>query len=276
MARSVDSHFTYVQKRWRVYWQVWSKLAEYALAEMFINRWTNLLFLSGKIIRFGMLLFFLLFIKQSVSSFAGYTADQVVVFFLTYQFLDTLAQIFYRGVYSFSWQVRTGELDFYLSKPLHPLFRILTGKPDFIDVCFFLPTTLLSVYVIRDFFFAASAAQLLWYAVLLFNGFLIATAFHILILSLGVITTEVNNAVMLYRDLNTMARFPVTMYQEPLRTVLLFAIPVGIMNTVPAQVLLGGTPSASMLLTLSIGSIFLILSIKVWDWSITRYTGAGG
>lgn len=262
--------------RWRVYLQVWSKLAEYALAEMFINRWTNLLFLSGKVIRFGMLLFFLLFIKGSIQSFAGYTADQVVVFFLTYQFLDTLAQVFYRGVHTFSWQVRTGELDFYLSKPMHPLFRILTGKPDFVDVGFFIPTTLLSVYIIRDYFFAASPIQLLWYVVLLINGFFIATAFHILILSLGVITTEVNNAVMLYRDMNTMARFPVTMYQEPLRTILLFAVPVGIMNTIPAQVLLGTSPSIYLVGSMGVGLLFLFSSVKIWNWSITRYTGAGG
>lgn len=264
------------RKRLSVYWRVWSTLAEYALAETFINRWTNILFMIGKVLRFGMLLFFLFFIQQSVQEFNGYTPQQIVVFFLTYQFLDTLAQVFYRGVYLFSWQVKSGELDFYLSKPLHPLFRILTGKPDFIDVFFFIPTTLLSVYLMREFFFAADPVTVLAYLLLLVNGFLIATAFHILIISLGVITVEVDNAVMLYRDINTMSRFPVTIYHEMLRNVLLFALPVGLMNTIPAQVLLQSHPTVQIWATLAIGITFLTCSIQVWNWSIKRYTGAGG
>jgi ABC-2 type transport system permease protein len=264
------------RKRLHLYWHVWSKLAEYALAETFINRWANVLFMLGKVLRFGMLLFFLFVIQQSVQDFNGYTPEQVVVFFLTYQFLDTLAQVFYRGVYLFSWQVKSGELDFYLSKPLHPLFRILTGKPDFIDVFFFIPTTLLSVYLMREFFFAAPPLTVLAYILLLINGFFIATAFHILIISLGVVTVEVDNAVMLYRDINTMSRFPVTIYHETLRTILLFAVPVGLMNTVPAQVLLQSNPTVQIWATLIIGTTFLAFSIKVWNWSIKRYTGAGG
>jgi ABC-2 type transport system permease protein len=259
-----------------VYADVWGILAKNALSEAFINRWTNLLFLSGKIVRFGMLLFFLFLIKNSVSTFVGYTTDQVVVFFITYQFLDTLAQVFYRGVYSFSWQVKSGELDFYLSKPIQPLFRILTGKPDFIDVIFFIPSTLLSMYLIRDFLAHASVPNLFLYCLLLFNGFLIATGFHILILALGVLTTEVNNAVMLYRDINVMSRFPITIYQEPLRSILLFAVPVGLMNTIPAQVLMNTQPNVQVWLTATIGICFFFFSLRLWAWSIKKYTGAGG
>lgn len=263
-------------KRLKVYWVVWVTIAQYALAETFLNRWTNLLFLVGKCLRFGMLLFFLYFIKNSVQSFAGYTPEQIVVFFLTYQFLDTLGQVFYRGVYEFSWKVRSGELDFYLAKPMAPLFRILTGKPDFIDVIFFIPTTLLSIYIIRDFFWAASPVALFSYVLLLVNGFLIATAFHILILAFGVVTVEVDNLVMLYRDLNVMTRFPVTIYSQPLRTILLFAIPVGIMNSVPAQVLLNKPLSVTVWFACLFGVGFFYFSLRVWGWAVKQYTGAGG
>ncbi len=259
-----------------VYWTVWLTVAKYALAETFVSRWTNALFFIGKVVRFGMLLFFLLVIKQNVQTFAGYTPEQMVVFFLTYQFLDTLAQIFYRGVYEFSWKVRSGDLDFYLSKPIQPLFRILTGKPDFIDVAFFIPTTALSIYLIRDILLRATSANLATYGILLINGFLIATAFHILILAMGIITVQVDNAVMLYRDINVMTRFPVTIYQEPLRTILLFAIPVGLMNTIPAQVLLHKPLTTTVWLTCVLGVGFFLVSLKIWHEAVKQYTGAGG
>jgi ABC-2 type transport system permease protein len=262
--------------RLRVYWTVWLTIAQFALAETFVSRWTNMLFLTGKAVRFGMLLFFLIVIKENVQTFAGYTAEQMVVFFLTYQFLDTLAQIFYRGVYEFSWKIRSGDLDFYLSKPIQPLFRILTGRPDFIDVFFFIPTTALSIYLIRDVLFTATAADLATYGILLINGFLIATAFHILILAMGIITVQVDNVVMLYRDINVMTRFPVTIYQEPLRTLLLFAIPVGIMNTIPAEVLLHKPLTTTVWVACLFGVGFFFASLKIWGEAIKQYTGAGG
>lgn len=265
-----------MKKRLLIYWKIWATLASYAFQETFLNRWTNMLFLFGKAVRFGMLLVFLLMLHQNIKGIAGYTIDQVIVFYLTYQFMDTIAQIFYRGVYSFSQSVRTGELDFYLSKPINPLFRILTGKPDILDVIFFVPTTLVSIWILSQLQVTLTLASIAMYFVLLINSFLIVTAFHIFVICLGVVTTEVDNAIMLYRDFTNLSRFPVVIYGEPYRTMLLFLIPVGVMNTVPAQVLLNVQPSVSILVSLLIGVGFFFLSLRLWAWSVKNYTSAGG
>lgn len=263
-------------KRAKIYWKVWKTIAVYGLAETFVNRWTNVLFFFGKSMRFGMTLFFLFLLSKTIKGIAGYTTDQVIIFYLIYQFTDTLAQVFFRGVYEFSWKVKSGELDFFLSKPMNPLFRIMTGKPDLIDAIFFIPTTILSVYLLLKLAPGFSSFSLLAVAVLLINGFLIAAAFHIFVVCLGIITTEVDNAVMMYRDLNALSRFPVNMYREPLRTTLFFLIPVGMMNTIPAQVLLNVTPSHSILVTLCVGVGFFLLSLQTWKYSVRKYTSAGG
>jgi ABC-2 type transport system permease protein len=260
----------------RIYWQLWSTMAKYSLAEVMVNRATSVLFFLGKGIRFAMMLFFLLLIKQNIHGMAGYTTDQVVVFFLTYQFTDTLAQILYRGVYIFSWQVRSGELDFYLAKPINPLFRILTGKPDIIDVFFFIPSTLLSMYIIAQLNVSVTLTSALVFLAMVINGFLITTGFHILVVCLGVMTTEVDNAIMLYRDTVALSKFPVTIYGEAIRIALFFLVPVGIMNTLPAQFLLQLQPSMSVFLAGAIGLGFFALSLLTWRFSLRKYTSAGG
>ncbi len=263
-------------KKLAIYWKVWVTLASYAFQETFLNRWTNGLFLFGKSLRFGMLLVFLFLLHQNITGIAGYSIDQVIVFYLTYQFLDTFSQIIYRGVYSFSSSVRTGELDFYLSKPINPLFRILTGKPDILDVVFFFPTTAVSIWIMMHLDLHITITSVVTYFALLINSFLIVSAFHILVVSLGVLTTEVDNAIMLYRDFTNLSRFPVNIYGEPFRTILFFVIPVGLMNTVPAQVLLNHQPSVGILMTVLIGMGFFFLSLRVWAWAIKNYTSAGG
>lgn len=263
-------------KRLKIYWFIWYTIATHTLQETFLNRWTNALFLSGKAIRFGMFLFFLLLIRQSITLFAGYTPDQVVIIFLVYQFVDTLTQVFFRGVYTFSGQVRNGELDFYLSKPINPLFRILTGQPDLIDAFFLIPTTLISFWIIASSNVHITGNSIMLTIFLLVNSFLIATGFHILVICLGILTTEVDNTIMLYRDLSMLNRFPINIYREPLRSALFFILPIGLMITIPAQVLMNITPSLSTAITVTIGVVFFLLSLQAWKWSIKRYTSAGG
>jgi ABC-2 type transport system permease protein len=263
-------------RRIKVYWNVWQTIAKYAFAETFLNRWSNLFFLLGKSVRFGMLLFFLLLLQQNIHQIAGYTSNQIMIFFLIYQFLDTGAQIFYRGVYTFSNKVRSGEFDFYLSKPLHPLFRVLMGQPDIMDVFFFIPSTLISIWLLGHVFQSISLPTALLFILLICNSFLLITSLHIFVLCLGVLTTEVDNAIMLYRDFNTLGRFPINIYREPLRTFLFFAVPIGFINTIPAQVITGIEPSYAVILSFGIGISFLLLSLRLWTWSIKRYTSAGG
>jgi ABC-2 type transport system permease protein len=265
-----------ILSRAQVYWTVWWKMAQYAWAETFLNRGTSFLFIFGKALRFIMALFFLLLLQQNLNGIGDYTTDQIVIFFLTYQFLDTVSQIIFRGVYIFGWQVRSGELDFYLSKPISPLFRILTGKPDILDAFFLIPSTALSIWIALHLNIHVTLLGLLMYFCLLINGFFILMSLHILVVCLGIVTTEVDNAIMLYRDINNLARFPVDIYREPLRTMLYFLVPVGIINTVPTQILLGIPSFLSFFAVFGFGIGFFLISIGVWKLSVKKYSSAGG
>lgn len=72
-----------------------------------------------------------------------------------------------------------------------------------------------------------------------------------------------------------MGRIPVDLYIEPLRTVLTFVIPVGIMMTLPAKAFMGLLSFDLLVVSLLIGGIFLFLSLRFWDFSLKRYTSAG-
>jgi len=258
----------------RTYYLVWKMTAANALQQTFINRYSNLLFLLGKLLRFGTGLFFLLLLKEQNVSVAGYSSDEVILFFLTYQIVDTISQVFFRGVYFFSQQVRRGEFDFALAKPINPLFRSLTGTPDINDTIFLVPTVIACIWLGYSLDVSITATSLLLYVGLLLNSLLISTAIHILILSAGIITTDIDNLVWLYRDLSRLGQFPVTMYLVPLRFALFFLVPIGIMITVPSQVLLNHSPTISIAVASIFGVGFFLLSLKVWNWCLRKYSSA--
>ncbi|MEO8581300.1 MAG: ABC-2 family transporter protein [Patescibacteria group bacterium] len=261
-------------KRFKVYSTVWFIIASNAVQETFVNRWSNVLFFLGKAIRLGMSLIVLLLIKQATKGFGQYSTDEMIVFFLTYQLLDIVGQIFYRGVYMFSNMVRSGEFDLFLSKPINPLFRALTGQPDINDVFFLIPNLIISGYILSKLNITITVGSAVLYAALLLNSFLIVTALHILVLTIGVITTEVDGVIWMYRDLIRLGQFPVSVYAEPLRFALFFIIPIGVMITIPAEVLLNTPVTYSIFLSTLIGVGSLFISLRLWDWGIKQYSSA--
>jgi len=260
--------------RLKTYSTIWLMIAKNTLQEAFINRWTNLLFFLGKIARFAMSLVFIFLIRSQVSQVGDYSTDELVIFFLTYVVVDTSAQVLFRGVYLFSHWVRNGDFDFYLAKPINPLFRALTGKPDFNDALFLPVTIIIGIYIVSQLGLIFSSWQILGYLALILNGLLLATALHILVLSMGILTTEVDGVIWLYRDLAKLGQIPVTFYLEIVRLALTFLFPIGIMITVPAQYLIGVKLSVGLPIVITFSISFFWLSLRTWNWCLKRYSSA--
>ena len=112
------------------------------------------------------------------------------------------------------------------------------------------------------------------YILLLVNSLLIASAFHILVLSLGILTLEVDNTITVYRDLSSMGRFPIDIYRQPLRGFLTYIIPIGLMMTLPAKALTGLASSAGVLTAFLFGMVLFYLSVRFWRFALKGYTSA--
>ncbi len=253
----------------RVWWLLTTKASQIALT----SRFGAILFVFGKLIRFVFFLLFLIIIATRTGAIVGYSLWEVILFFATFNIIDVFAQFFLREVYRFRWYIVTGDFDFFLTRPLSPLFRSLFGGGDPLDIpIIFLSVGLVAVSIIN--IGSVSLASTILYFSLILNGLIIALAFHIFVLAIGVLTTEVDNTIWLYRDLTQMGRFPIDIYQQPLRALLTFAIPVGIMVTYPGKAILGLLSPFAVLISFIVGAVFLWLSIVFWRYSLKNYSSA--
>ncbi len=236
------------------------------------SRFGVVIFVFGKIFKLVVFLGFIYFLFSGTNSILGYGKYQTLLFLVTFTFLGQAGQMFLREAYRFRGKLISGEFDFDLVKPVHPLLRNLAGGFDLMDLITMPLIIYALVLVISNLHY--TVGQLALYILMLLNGFLILVAIHIGVVALGVITTEVDNLVMTYRDIETMGRFPVDIYKEPLRQILTFAIPVGLMFTVPAKALLGLLSWQSIILTLFFGVLSMFLAFKFWDFSVKKYSSA--
>jgi ABC-type uncharacterized transport system permease subunit len=215
----------------------------------------------------------LFILTSKTKAIVGYSLWQIVFFYATFNFLDALPQFVFRNVYRFRQQILNGYFDYLLLKPVPSLFHPLFGGSDMLD---------LIILAISVFFIIYSALHIpqvtllntIGYIALLTNALLIALSFHIFVLAVGILTTTVDNAIMLYRDITQMGRLPVDIYKEPLRGLLTFVIPVGIMMTFPGKALLGLLSLQTALIAFAVGIVFFGISLRLWRHSLKSYTSA--
>lgn len=233
------------------------------------------LFTIGKIIRFLMFFFFIFFLVAHTNTIKGYTSFQAIIFFMTFNIVDSIAQTFFREVYRFRQLVVSGELNTILVKPYPVLLRVLTGGLDPMDLIVSIGYIVLTVYLIR-MTPHQGAFSVISYWVLVINALVIATAFHVAVLGFGIITTNVDHGIMIYRDVTSAGRFPLEIYREPFRSMLTFVIPVGVMMSFPSQALFGtlGLTAGVVGVLIALGSLWL--AFIFWNSSLRRYQSWGG
>lgn len=232
-------------------------------------------FLIGKAIRVAFMFIFFAVIFSRTQVIKGYTLNQVLLFYITYNIIDTLSQILYREVYRFRPLVVSGGFDGVLLKPFHPFVKILFGGIDFLDVLLVIPYIGMAIFLYIGMG-AFSFLHLTLYGILILNSMMMATAFHIIVLGLGIVTTEVDHTIMIYRDISSMGRFPMEIYKEPVRGFFTFIIPVGIMMTVPSQALLGILSPSVAVFSFLVSLVMLVVAMKFWGFALRRYQSWGG
>lgn len=185
-----------------------------------------------------------------------------------------MAQLLFREVYRFRPLIVNGEFDSVLVKPYHPFMRILIGGIDIMDAITIIPY--LGILIFFIFQAHVHPVNILLYSGFIINALFLATGFHILILAIGILTTEVDNITLMYRDFTKMLSLPIDIYKEPLRSFLMFGIPIGIMMAVPVKVLFGLLTTNMYIISITISVIFLLFSFFLWNVALKKYQSWGG
>jgi len=261
-----------MKKKFIRYLKVWWMMSRNSFMVFMQNRVGILIFLFGKVLKFAFFFAFLFFILKSTNTLAGYNLNQTIFFFLTFNLIDVTSQFLFREVYRFRPLVINGGFDLILVKPISSLFRSLMGGADVLDLITIPPL------IVAICYFASllnpSFINVIFYSMLIINGLIIAAAFHIAVISLGIITLEIDQTIMIFRDLEALGKLPIDIYKQPLQGIITYLIPVGIMITLPAKALMGLVSPVGILTSFVLGVVAIYASVRFWNFALRYYTSA--
>lgn len=256
------------------YFRIWRQLSVNAASSYMSNRIEYGAFFLGKIIRFGFFILLILAIFNYTDSLAGYDKHQTLLFFLTFNLLDVTAQAFFRGIYLFKNDIKTGNFDYVLSKPVNSLFYSMSRLTDILDLIFLVPIIGLIIWVFPLALPDLSFANVFSYFIFFTLGMIIVLSLHIFAAVITIISIENENVIWVYREAMAIGRFPPEIFSPTVQAFFTYVIPIIIICAFPVKAFLGILSVKMMVLAVVITLIFMLASLMLWKVALKRYSSA--
>ena len=259
----------------KAYWRVWSKLTAQQFQQQIANsRGAAVLFIFSKLFRLSTSFLFIWVIMDRAKLIAGYNLAQAIFILALFNLLSSMTQLFMRGIYMFRQKLVDGTFDFYLLNPLSELFYSLFSYTDPLDLILFLPYVGIVVWAWVATGYPITLMSILLIFIIMIIAEALILAWHIFILSIGVRYLEVDNTIMLYRDLEKMAAMPIEIYGKYGSAVLTYIFPFALMATIPARIVFGQYNPLLLFVFILLAIVQLKLSLWYWKKSLLKYSSA--
>lgn len=259
----------------KAYARVWWKLTTQQFQQQIGNaRGAALLFIFGKLFRLATAFLMVFLIVGKAKLIAGYTLPQAILILALFNLVSSATQMFMRGIYLFRQKVIDGTFDFYLLNPLSELFYSLFANTDPMDLLLFIPYVGIVVWAWLATGYPLTLAAVALLLVTISLAEITVVAWHIVMIGIGIRYLEVDNTIMLYRDLEKMAAFPISMYGRFGSIFLTYIFPFALIATIPANIIFGLYNPWYLLGFATLAAFQLKLAIIYWRRSLLTYSSA--
>lgn len=232
---------------------------------------------AGTLFYLGTALLTLALFFRHTTSLGGWDYWEVVVLLGVFNALSGVVEAVLRpGIGQLAEQVRSGELDLVLSRPVDAQAFVSFRRLDvwrFTDIVLGLG---LSCYALIRLGRPPAPVAVASFLVSLVAAGVVVYAIWVALMSLAFWFVAVENISVLFDALFEGARYPVTAYPGALRIVLVYLLPIAWTTTVPAGALTGRFGPTTALMAAVVGAVAFTLTRFLWRAALRRYTGAGG
>lgn len=214
-------------------------------------------------------------IYQTTSGIPGWSFPEFILFQGTFILVFGLSHTF---VFTFPFEVismvRRGDFNKVLTAPMSPLLNVTFRSFDLEGIAEVVVGIALISWSLTQIHTTAAAGII--YGLLILAGLLFMYSVMILIAALSFLVVKSWAVIDLFFKTTDMARYPTSIYGNPLRFFVSFLFPIAIAATYPATILLKGVSWQAVLAILAPVIAFFLLALMLWEKGMRRYTSAGG
>jgi ABC-2 type transport system permease protein len=200
--------------------------------------------------------------------------DMIVLMGTNYVIAQLFEALFYDNCVRLTDQIRQGDLDFNLIKPINTQFLVSLRYTDYASIVNSVVGLGVILFALGKMGVAVSFGGALLFAALVLNGVLI---YYSILFVLSVWTFWIrrsNNLMELYWQFGQFSRYPGDIYPWLLRKLLWTVIPMLVVSNVPAGLLIHKLELGGIFYAFALGAVFLSFTVWIWKKGLQRYRSA--
>jgi ABC-2 type transport system permease protein len=261
------------------YLRLYLALARFGLAREFAFRANFLVKVSVEILWLGILLAFYRIVFSKTSVVADWTEAEYLFFLGCYFALaGVMEALFLVNCNQFSDLIRSGDLDFYLLRPIDEQFLVSCREIDWGSVPNFLMGVVVMCLALNQMHWDVTFFQISQFVTLFVCGIVIGYSFLLMLTSAAVWFTRNQSLYELWWLVTSLMRYPREIFSKswaaPIGTFFTYFIPILLVINVPARIMVKALDPTMIWFTFFVTIILLVASRGFFRYALRRYRSA--
>lgn len=210
-----------------------------------------------------------------VSHIAGWTRYEYLFFTgIAFAIQQAFESLLFVNCVNLTELIRTGELDFYLSRPVSSQFLVSTRYIDFGNFANIFLGIGMAVYAWTKLDIPLRLGHAAMFTVLFINGVIVlyVLLFAVMCLSFWIVRNDY--AIGFFFRLTELARQPAEIYSFGAKAVLTFLFPMIVVINFPVNAVIRTITPGQFAYGLGLGALLLALSHWLWNLGLRSYSSA--
>jgi ABC-2 type transport system permease protein len=171
--------------------------------------------------------------------------------------------------------VTSGELDFYIIKPVSPFFMVFFRYINVASILNLITAVVFLLYGLHISAHEYSFGQIVVYIGAIMSGTVILLAMQTMMASLSLFLVNAEGIQHIFHSLYQFAMKPSSIYSRTMQRMFVSVFPMAMVASIPARVLYDSTiPSWLIVWQLFGAVVFITIAVRFFRWSLKFYTGA--
>lgn len=231
-------------------------------------------FVDGSLFLIQLLAFGVVY--ANVETIGSWGRGEMILYIGTFSLLNAVNMtLYFFGVNSIPYKIRSGELDLYLSKPVSPLFRLTFENISPGSI----PLILMSVCIIvfgasmleTELTFSGLTAYLFWVALMA----ILYYEMEVIIRSVSLYTVSMARMEQLEEaGIDLCMKLPGIAFYGVYKVIFYLVLPYGIMATLPVQSMVGEMTFQTAVYGISVAVLFTAITCAMWKNGLKHYNSA--
>lgn len=218
---------------------------------------------------------FIKIIYANTQAVGNWTQGQSVLLLGTYALTSGLVNVFFsRNLAELPTQIRFGNFDFTVVKPVNSQFFVSMRYLNYTEVGTLAASILMIIYGVILAGIKVTFLSVLEYLILVACGLSIYYSIYLILMSTAFWFIKVENLWTLGETVFQVARTPMNIYGTAAIKVFTYVIPLVFIAHVPAETLIGLERTYEMLIGLGMTALFISVSSFFWRFATRYYTSA--